>query len=250
MIRVAAVPNNDVKCVASETAESKEDWISEDVLQSLFAEEVIETSAACSDDQFRSLWDEPSADTNSQGSESLWQFDITDNAHGELTDPNSEHSSLETGQDSVDYTLLEQSLASLKFCEDLPDASEGSRLMPLFRENPFSHMILNSKVAVEESSQTAAPFLDSCCKHCQEAYEVVLDMESSPRDKTYDYPILKQVDSRLNFDWCNYHPPLWPLDDECESDKSGSMCSRYPCDCEFCRSRIWSRTCRTCGTPL
>lgn len=236
------------------------DWLSEELLQAVLAKD--DTEELMSTDQLKTLWDEESVSAAGDKDAFLWAFDAgagltgaasAEGATGETLDLVSPDLAPEVMAKPVatDYELIEQSLASLKLCEDLPDDSQDSKLMPIFRENPFSYMISNSKC--EASNALSAETFS--CKHCEEAYEVVLDLESpsSKMPKSLwlcGFDLLRSVDSRLNFDWCKYNPPPWAMgddDDVARADDSNSISS---CGCDFCRSRIWSRVCRVCGTPL
>lgn len=147
-----------------------------------------------------------------------------------------------------DYNLIEQSLASFKFCEDVGDELEGSRLAPLLRENPFCYMVKHGTPSTFDTDAGVHmnPFT---CRHCEETYEIVLESEAET-PTPYTSKLFDHIDSRLDFDWTKYHPPPWSSTAEDASERRSVVEFNFACDCEFCRSRIWRKSCKWCGTPL
>lgn len=150
------------------------------------------------------------------------------------------------------YQEIEQSLANMSMCEEMSDGCEKSKLLPMFRDNPFSYMLQHGDFTsmAQDERETLQPNQSLTCKHCQETYEISLDLEL---DEQKEFPgVLGLVDSRLNFDWCKYHPPpSWypTTGDNGDAAIHGNNETSSGCDCEFCRSRIWRRACKSCGTP-
>ncbi|XP_067947224.1 uncharacterized protein [Watersipora subatra] len=224
------------------------EWISKDILSSCLSKD--ENEEVLYSNQLRTLWEE---DAEVAPVSLLWNDDFQ--AESGLSTENDFVSGFSKTVDNedddskadIDYSLLEQSMASLKFCEDLPSTCQGSRLMPMFCENPISSMILSTS-DVEETTDRAESAL--ICNHGMEAYEIFLDCESSSEPELYKHRLLREIDSTLNFDWCRYQPTSWIDGNQYGSEKSNSLTSRYSCHCEFCRSRAWARTCEICRTPL
>jgi len=150
--------------------------------------------------------------------------------------------------DDSDYEDIEEKLASFRFCEEV-DIMPDCRLKGLLEENPFSNMIRNTDYAKASASATPGQQMRPC-KHCQQSYEICLDVELPTASRQqHCISILGKTDSRLNFDWTQYNPPPWLVFPE-EPSESNRSPHRTSCDCDYCRSRIWRRHCRWCHTPL
>lgn len=224
-------------------------WLPEGVLETVLATDVEDQPL--SDDKLRCLWNDVAVGDKQEDEATFWKFVGTGDPELSVDCSTSTVAAVEDMSPVTDYQFIEQSLASLHFCEDLPEPSCDSKLMPLFHENPISYMIAQSgseNRSLDNLTSSAQPF---SCKHCQEAYEVVLDLEMPTNKKPCRVDLLRPVDSRLDFDWCKYNPPPWAAtgDSRVELDNTvaPSGCS---CSCEFCRSRTWVYTCKVCRTPL
>ena len=148
-----------------------------------------------------------------------------------------------------DYDMIEQSLASLKFCEDVDENDlEGSRFAPLFRENPFCYMMKHG-THTASSAENGVRMDAFTCQHCEETYEIVLETEAKTTPKYYSN-LFSHIDSRLDFDWTKYHPPPWASSLKNQAALTTCTEPKEGCDCDFCRSRIWRRACKWCGTPM
>lgn len=274
----SATPNL-VKHIEKEIGSTKcEPFISDEILADLLGDVPILTAETVVSDKAdenatRAFWDSDITETQCR-SDKTWEYsectstrpkirantadtihllshtvlphsDIPLSAHLETDVMNSEGA--EAKNWGSDYDMLEQSLASLKFCEDIEeDGVQGSRFAPLFRENPFCYMMkhgTHSSSDAENSVRTDA----FTCRHCEETYEIVLETEAKTTPKYYSN-LFNHIDSRLDFDWTKYHPPPWAsVDDQSERTKCSKLSNG--CDCDFCRSRIWRQSCKWCGTP-
>lgn len=196
----------------------------------------------------RSIWQD-GEDGESQGCgavSNLWQFD------SDSTELIEAISVVRDGEDeSSDFDMIEQSLASIKFCENIPTGCKDSKSMQFYEDNPFSYLIQHTSVSSAQTNIDPQP-VSYTCKHCHESYEIVLDVESEKMSKSQPSTgILSLTDSRLNFDWCKYHPPPWLYPDFQAQDKTDNQLEKKTgCDCEFCRHQIWNSTCQWCATPL
>lgn len=149
---------------------------------------------------------------------------------------------------NADYDMIEQSLASFKFCEDISEEPTGSRLAPLFRENPFCYMMKHGTHADNDAGDRVRKDAFTC-RHCEETYEVVLESEAKTPQKYYSN-LFNHVDNRLDFDWTKYHPPPWSTSYDNSTEQRTCTVPTLECDCDYCRSRIWRKSCKWCGTPM